>query len=112
MFPNINPILCIPGTLLSNYLAERLGLRATLNIAFFFSCVGAWSRIFFNYSPYLALGGQVVLTILQPTYNNMIPRVSVAWFHLSRVVTATSFMFGICAFGMALGQVLPPAFVL
>ena len=111
MFANVYPILCVPGTLLSNYLTERWGLRCTLNLAFFLSCVGAWGRSLFNFSPALALASHAVLVVLQPTFNNMIPRVSVAWFRLERVVTATSFMFGMSAFGLALGQILPPALV-
>ena len=57
MFANIYPILSIPGTLLSNCLTQRYGLRCALNLSFFFSCLGAWCRVLLNSSINLALLG-------------------------------------------------------
>ena len=41
----------------------------------------------------------------------MIPEISVTWFRLSRVGTATSFMFGVSSIGSAIGQNLPTVIV-
>ena len=108
-------LLFLPGTVLTSFLVERYGLRATLIAGSALDCAGAWLR----YGGALAapasrpLGfallmlGQCLAALAQPSFTNLPARLSADWFPASQRDVATVVASLSNALGVAAGSVVP-----
>jgi FLVCR family MFS transporter 7 len=108
----------VPGSLISLYIYsnKRNGLRTGIVLATFVSAVGAFLRYFSSVLPTtlsygLALMGQCLAAIASPLIQNIIPKVTAAWFPSKErdIGTVIGSMAGLV--GIAVGSVLPSIFV-
>jgi FLVCR family MFS transporter 7 len=108
----------VPGSLISLYIYsnKKNGLRTGIVLATFASAVGAFLRYFSSCLPTtpsygLALTGQCLAAIASPLIQNIIPKVTAAWFPANErdIGTVIGAMAGLV--GIALGSVLPSIFV-
>jgi FLVCR family MFS transporter 7 len=109
----------VPGSLISLYIYsnKKNGLRTGIVLATLVSAVGAFLRYFSSLLPTttpsygLALTGQCLAAIASPLIQNIIPKVTAAWFPAKErdIGTVIGSMAGLV--GIAIGSVLPSIFV-
>ena len=108
----------VPGSLISLYIYsnKKNGLRTGIVLATLVSAVGAFLRYFSSVLPAtpsygLALTGQCLAAIASPLIQNIIPKVTAAWFPANErdIGTVIGAMAGLV--GIAIGSVLPSIFV-
>jgi FLVCR family MFS transporter 7 len=109
----------VPGSLISLYIYSNKenGLRTGIVLATLVSAVGAFLRYFSSVFPAtkpsygLALTGQCLAAICNPLIQNIIPKVTGAWFPAKErdIGTVIGSMAGLV--GIAVGSVLPSIFV-
>lgn len=107
-------VLFFPGTLLTSFAIDRYGTRWTLIIASCLNCLGAWLRyigLVSNLSHSggfaIALVGQSLASMAQPTFTNMPARLSSDWFPAKERDTGTVIAALSNALGTAAASVVP-----
>jgi len=89
---NIQNVTYIPGTILTNYLFDEIGIKCGLLVGSILTLGGLWIRVFADRSFYYILAGHTLGGIAQPLFFNIPQKISAVWFGPEERNYATSTM--------------------
>ncbi|RWR99552.1 feline leukemia virus subgroup C receptor-related protein 2-like protein [Leptotrombidium deliense] len=103
-------IVYIPGIFPASWLINKKGLRFSVLLGSFGTCIGSWVKCL-SVSPdrfWVTMIGQTIVAVSQLFLLSLPPRVASVWFAPNEVSRATAVgVFG-NQLGIALGFVIPP----
>ena len=104
-------ILYIPANLPATYILDKYGLKTGVCTGMILCTIGSWVRIGINSSFKYVFVGQVFAGCGSAFIVNSLTKLSVNWFKAEDRFYATTFNMLASSFGMAIGFIIPPAFI-
>ncbi len=107
----IQNVTYLPGTILTNYLFDEIGIRCGVIIGSIITLVGLWIRIFADKSFYYILASHTLGGIAQPLFFNIPQKISAVWFGPQERNYATTVMVSCFTLAGLISVFVPQYFV-
>lgn len=107
----IQNVSYIPGTFLSSYIFDEIGIKTGVVIGGIFTLLGLWIRCLSRISFYYIFLGHIIAGIGQPFAFNIPQKISSVWFGVNERVYATTVIYISFNLAFSLSSLLPQSFV-